>query len=136
MPYKAVADRQVIIEKGKIYSKLPTPKNVIIDYERPNVNVQRIVQNEGIIQAEPSTYNITTRPNGEIKVVEKIYDLPPQSTSLHLEQAASTPAKRLNSSYTPIVRTKSAAVLRGTYNYNDPWRSTYRSSYTGRGFGI
>jgi len=135
LPYKAPADRQVILERGKIYQKLPVPKNVIIDYEKPNVNVERIVHNEGIIRAEPNIYTLS-QADGELKIVDRIYDLPPHSSYNHLEQARSIPAK-VHIGSMPAVRAKSAFGRHsGPYVFNDPWRSTYKNSYTGRGFGI
>lgn len=131
MPYKQPADRQVILERGKIHEKLPAPRNVIIDYEKPNVNVQRIIHNDGVIRVDPISYTLS-QPNGELKIVDKIYELPTQN--MHLQQAKSIPAKTFVGSV-PLARAKSALV-RGPTLQSDPWRSTYKTSYTGRGFGI
>ena len=67
-------------------------------------------------------------------MVDKIYDMP--NTSYHIDQAYATPSlKRIGS--VASVRAKSGLyTTRGPYNYSDPWRSTYKNSYTGRGFGI
>jgi len=46
----------VIVERGKIFARMPTPKNVIIDHEIPNINVERHVYNEGTHRADPSRY--------------------------------------------------------------------------------
>ncbi len=67
-------------------------------------------------------------------MVDKIYDMP--NSSVHIDQAYATPSlKRIGS--VPAVRAKTAInTARGPYNYSDPWRTTYKNSYTGRGFGI
>jgi hypothetical protein len=68
LPYQKPADRQVILERGKIYEKIPAPKNVIIDYERPQVQVQRIVHNDGVMRVDPISYTLS-QPSIAIKMV-------------------------------------------------------------------
>ena len=146
MPYQPLPDRQVIVERGKIYEKQPAPKNVIIEYENPQVQIDRRVYDEGVIKInDPSLYT-TARPNGELRVVEKITDLPvPNLVSTSTVVYPSRP-------YTPTINrttismndvsnlTKSrpktcfTSPIKGPVSYNGPWNTTYRTSYTGRGF--
>ena len=147
MPYKPLPDRPVIVERGKIYEKQPAPKNVIIEYENPNVNIQRNVYDEGIIRADPNTYSTYGLSNSEVRIVDKISDLPMANsqytsytpapvTSIQLPTQLTRPVTpKLTSSLLNRPKSGATTVPRGPIAYTGPWNTTYRSSYTGRGFG-
>jgi hypothetical protein len=134
----------VIVERAKVYDRPAHPKNVIIEYENPRVNVEKQVYDEGIIRVDPNTYN-RTGVNGELRIVDRITDLPiPNATSYQppANLSSSVPyTTQVNTSLSDLSRvnttnylTSSAPVARGPASYVGPWNTTYRSSYTGRGF--
>jgi hypothetical protein len=143
LPYKPLPDRQVIVERGRIYEKQPNPKNVIIEYENPHVNIDRHVYDEGVLRADPRTYSSmeSYRNNAELRIVDRINDLPmPNSDSY--QTRSYTPAPTYYTSIRPstpkLARPKTASgslVInppKGPTSYVGPWNTTYRSSYTGR----
>lgn len=73
MPYKSV-ERPVIVQKIKPQNKCPTPKNVIIEYEKPKAVAIRQVIEEGVFRVDPATYQSSS--NGEVRIVDRITDLP------------------------------------------------------------
>lgn len=142
LPYKPLADRQVIVERGRIYEKQPAPRNVIIDYESPRVQIDRRIYDEGIIKVnEPQRYT-SARPNGELRIVDRISDLPmPNATSYSTTVYEPTTSYRAASSLTnlaemsrPRPKTTHGAysIIRGPVSYIGPWNTTYQSSYNGR----
>lgn len=145
MPYKPLADRQVIVERGRIYEKQPNPKNVIIEYENPNVNIERNVYDEGIIRADPRTYSSmeSYRNNAELQVVDRITDIPmPNAQYSTFKSYAPTSNQHISVNTRPVTpklsrpKTTSGQMVinapKGPTSYNGPWNTTYRSSYTGR----
>lgn len=151
LPYKPLPDRQVIVERGRIYEKQPNPKNVIIEYENPNVNIERSVYDEGVIRADPRSYSSleSYRNNAEIRMVDRINDFPmPNATEYRTYAPASTQHITINTRpVTPKMslngingRPKTASgslvargpIAKGPTSYNGPWNTTYRSSYTGK----
>jgi hypothetical protein len=143
LPYKPLPDRQVIVERGKIYEKQPNPKNVIIEYENPRINIDRRVYDEGVLRADPRCYSSleSYRNYAEVRMVDKINDIPMPNAECYRQV---TPA----ANYTvvrPITpkfsrpKTASGSLVinppKGPTSYVGPWNTTYRSSYTGRGFG-
>jgi len=136
----------VIVERGKTYEKQPAPKNVIIEYEKPPVQVEKQVCEEGVMRADPNTY-LSTRPCGEVAVVDKITELPQPNTSCcHPSMARSyTPSAAANVTATSLnpMRSKTSLeqtsvntppVAKGPASFVSPWNTTYRTSYTGKGF--
>ena len=57
------------------------PRNVIIEYEKPKAIAIRQVIEEGIIRADPATYQ-SQPSNGEIKYVDRITDLPIENSNI------------------------------------------------------
>ena len=132
LDYKQPSDRQVIVEKAPIYKKLPAPKNVIIEYEKPRTIIETAIYNEGIIRADPNVY-MTSNPNGELRIVDKIYDMN-NSDSYY------TPVNTLTYRHVePQIELKQAKPSKplpqnsGPSTYYGPWNTTYRTSYTARG---
>ncbi len=144
MPYQKPEDRQVIVERGKIFARMPTPKNVIIDHEIPNINVERHVYNEGTHRADPNRYKtLDGTTNAELKIVEKIYDLPSHTVHVSNQSRPTTPSyylQKLEIVQKPQVLLRSSTDMpsklpntaMGPFNYSGPWNTTYRSSYTGK----
>jgi len=138
-------DRQVIVERGRIYEKQPNPKNVIIEYENPNVNIDRRVYDEGVIRADPRTYSSmeSYRNNAELRVVDRINDIPmPNASYSHSYTPAPVSTQHISVNTRPVTpklsrpKTTSGSLVinapKGPTSYNGPWNTTYRSSYTGR----
>jgi hypothetical protein len=146
LPYKPLPDRQVILERGRMYERQPDPKNIIIDYEQPRVNIDRRVYDEGVIRADPRTYSSmeSYRNNAhEVRVVDRITDAPMANSSYssYPVQTYSRPASTYNRAVTPLLsrpKTSSGPMIigggpKGPAGYNGPWNTTYRSSYNGKG---
>lgn len=144
MPYQKPEDRQVIIERGKTFARIPTPKNIIIDHEVPRINVEQHVYNEGTFRADPKQNHVlnTTTPS-ELRVVNKIYDLPSHTVHVSNQSRPVTPSYYLQKlevmqSQPKFLRASTDMPSRlpktamGPYNYSGPWNTTYRSSYTGK----
>lgn len=135
LPYQQPADRRVIVERGKTFARLPTPKNVIIDHEIPHINIEKNVYNEGTHRADPRSYSRLSN-NAELKIVDKIYDMPAHTTVVSDQSRPFTPSYYLQK--LELVRSKTAVpselpkTAMGPYNYSGPWNTTYRSSYTGK----
>ncbi len=131
MPYKAPEDREIIVERGKIYGKIPAPKNVIIDHEIPHIHIDRQIYNEGVIRADPSSYrNLNGYSTAELKIVDKINDLP--SHNIITITRPATPTYYIQKLEVVRPKTASAKPSSGPYSFSGPWATTYRSSYTGR----
>ena len=146
MPYKPQPERPVIVERGKIYEKQPAPKNVIIEYERPAVNIEKQVFEEGVIRADPNSYLNSSYSNAEVRIVDQITDLPARYTPTWQQPPTTTIVTRpLTPKARPVtpktntliseLNKTSTSTVRGPVSYSGPWNTTYRSSYTGRGFG-
>lgn len=132
----------MIVERGKTYEKQPAPKNVIIEYERPQVCVDKQVCEEGVTRTDPDTY-MSTRPCGDLTVVDKITDLPAPNNSIQCYPRSYTPANITNLTTTTTtvnpLKSKtsldtSGPVAKGPASFVSPWNTTYRTSYTGKGF--
>ena len=167
MPYKPLPERQVIVERAKTFEKQPAPKNVIIEYERPNVCIDKQVFDEGVIRADPRNYNVySSCGREEIRVVDNITDMPVPTTRSQYGQArmcannvhlCSCPSnggsgctcggnvqyqsapRPVTASYAKEEKPKISAsgsnvLAKGPASYAGPWNTTYRSSYTGKGF--
>lgn len=137
LPYQKPEDRQVIVERGKIYARAPTPKNVIIDHETPHVKIDRHVYNEGTFRADPDRNNVLdAAARAELQVVDKIYDLPSHTVHVSNQSRPTTPKYYLQK--LELVRSKTdmpselPKTAMGPFNYSGPWNTTYRSSYTGK----
>lgn len=109
------------------------PKNVIIEYEHPPVSLERQVFDEGVLRANPSDYNMV-RTNGELRIVDKINDIPSSNPGIvRTYQPLYTNA---SSTYATPRASQQLTTVRGPTQYLGPWNTTYRSSYTGRGYGL
>lgn len=137
-------DRQVIVERGKIYEKQPAPKNVIIDYEVPRVQIDRRVYDEGVYKINNPERYTSARPNGELRLVDRISDMPaPNATSYTTtvykptwNPARSVTPNKASQSLTDL-RPKTSIVtssIKGPIAYVGPWNTTYRTSYNAKGY--
>lgn len=134
LPYKPPGERPVLVERGRTYERQPPPKNVIIEYEHPTVNLERQIFDEGVLRADPANYN-RVGYNGELRIVDKITDLP-TANSAFAAQTYQPMWSNASSSYaTPRDYPSPMSTARGPTQYMGPWNTTYRSSYTGRGYG-
>lgn len=149
-----MAERRVVVERGKMYEKQPAPKNVIIEYEKPPVQLEKCVSDEGVQRADPNTY-LSTRPfAGDVTVVDKINDLPQPNagfssfnpsmlvnTRSYTPSAAAcapnvtTTTMRSKTSLEPTMVSSPPSGAKGPASFVSPWRTTYQTSYSGRGFG-
>ncbi|KAI0981689.1 hypothetical protein GJ496_001763 [Pomphorhynchus laevis] len=68
--------RKIILEKAPEISLRPPPRNIIIEYSSPLAVSLPEYHIEGVFVADPLTYTYSPH-DGELKVVDKIYDLPP-----------------------------------------------------------
>lgn len=93
LPYKTT-ERPVIIQKIKQQAQQPPPKNVIIEYDTPKAVAVRQVIEEGIFRVDPATYEANSAANGEVRIVDRITDLPIENSrilsQLKLESASKT----------------------------------------------
>ena len=138
----------MIVERAKPVEKQPAPKNVIIEYERPGVCADKCVVDEGVIRADPRTYNsYQSCGREEVRVVDRITDLPVANgralTQMQLyhpsaQQRPATPAPAQSyprPATAKINASGSNVVAKGPVSYAaGPWNTTYRSSYKGAGF--
>ena len=69
----------MIIQKVKPAVK---PQNVIIEYEKPSAVAIREVTEEGVYRVDPASYQSVKNATGEIKYVERITELPLQSSKV------------------------------------------------------
>jgi len=128
LPYKPQAERPVIVERGKIYEKQPAPKNVIIEYERPAVNIEKQVFDEGVIRADPSSYLNSSYSNAEVRIVDQITDFPGSYTPTWQQPPTTTivtrpltpKARPANISINELNKT-STSTVRGPVSYSGPW---------------
>ena len=149
-------ERQVIVERGRTFERQPAPKNVIIEYERPNVHVEKCVHDEGVTRADPATYrNYSSCGREEVRVVDQITDMPIPNVAPGCSVSVRRPcggtcnqnnanawasvARPVTAGNKPAIITASGSNLVnkgpvGPTSYNGPWNTTYRSSYNGKGF--
>lgn len=73
--------RRIILEKAADVPLRPPPRNIIIEYTRPQAFMLPEYKVEGVFQADPLTYTYSPY-DGELKVVEKIHHLPPPPANM------------------------------------------------------
>jgi hypothetical protein len=144
LPYKSLPERKVVVERGKVYEKQPAPKNVIIEYERPNVQIDKQVYDEGVLRVDPRSYNLySSNGREEVRVVDRINDLPvpthrsSQQPVLYQHLTRPTTGSKLIQVVEPQPQPpalNSNVLAKGPVSYAGPWNTTYRSSYTGKGY--
>jgi hypothetical protein len=79
----------VIVQKIKQSTQQnPPPKNVIIEYEKPKAVAIRQVIEEGIFRVDPATYQ-SAHSEGEVRIVDRITDLPIQNSRILAELSES-----------------------------------------------
>ncbi|CAF3874573.1 unnamed protein product [Rotaria magnacalcarata] len=84
LPYKKVK-RPVLLQKAPPPEPPKVTRNVIIEYEPLKAFTVRRVIEEGIFRVDPhqyASYNAQTHTGGDVRVVERIEDLPPPSEKL------------------------------------------------------
>ena len=127
MPYKSTK-RQVIVQKVKPPPPVPTPKNIIIEYEKPKAVAIRQVIEEGIIRVDPATYQ-NQQSNGEIRFVDRITDLPIENSSILAELCLDSSSGYKRSDLTNESEVFSDPTLQSTLpNLLDPNYYTTNSS--------
>jgi hypothetical protein len=140
LPYQETKERPVIVERAPALEVLRPPKNVIIEYEQPKAHHEQIVIDEGVFNADPQSHNATSTI-GEVRIVDKITDLPvnyskyltnrrPQTTQSRASSA--NPYDQQQQAPQPLLsQTEPAQQYRtATYNYPGAYTTTYRASYT------
>ena len=113
--------RPVIVQKIKQQPPPPTPRNVIIEYEKPKAVAIRHVIEEGVVRADPATYQITPI-HGEIRYVDRITDLPIENSNI-LAQLNMDSAND-NSSYQKYLSETTSSY----YNAKEGNNSNYNTS--------
>jgi hypothetical protein len=98
--------RPVIVQKIKQLPIMPAPRNVIIEYEKPKAVAIRHVIEEGVVRADPATYQITPA-HGEIRYVDRITDLPIENSNI-LSQINYEASSNDNSSYAKYLNATSS----------------------------
>lgn len=135
LPYQEVKERPVIVERAPLPEIIRPPKNVIIEYEQPRVHHEQVIVDEGVFRADPQSHNGTSTI-GEVRIVDKITDLPVNYSKYLTERRPSARAMSSTSLYeqkppTPqFSQTEPAQQYRtSTYNYPGAYTTTYRASY-------
>ncbi|KAL7668537.1 hypothetical protein ACOME3_009235 [Neoechinorhynchus agilis] len=75
LPYEAPR-RKIILQKAPPLPQIPKPRNVVVEYSSPTTLSVPEYKIEGIYRADPLTYTYSEH-TGQLKVVDKIYDIPP-----------------------------------------------------------
>ncbi len=78
----------MIIQRFKPLVSQSLPKNIIIEYEKPKAVAVRHVVEEGVYRVDPTTYQTSTTSNGEVRIVERITDLPIENSRILAQYAA------------------------------------------------
>lgn len=95
LPYKAI-ERPVIVQKIKHVNQKPTtPKNVIIEYEKPKAVAIRQVIEEGVFRVDPTTYQTSTPNGGEVRIVDRITDLPLENSRILTQYDSHSSAEKV-----------------------------------------
>ncbi|CAF0831186.1 unnamed protein product [Adineta steineri] len=142
LPYQETKERPVIVERAPAQEIMRAPKNLIIEYEQPRAHHEQIIIDEGVFRADPLSHNATSTM-GEVRIVDKITDLPVNYSKYLTNRRPQTGQVRQSSSYDNISdqyqqapqqqfsQTEPAQQYRTTtYNYPGAYSTTYRSSYT------
>lgn len=127
MPYKSTK-RPVIVQKVKPQIQA-APRNVIIEYEKPKAIAIRQVIEEGIIRADPATYQ-SQPSNGEIKYVDRITDLPIENSNIlsQLTLDSSSSAYRSSNHSNYYSDNSSSTYSKLTNNNNNASSSSLKNS--------
>ncbi|CAF0842890.1 unnamed protein product [Adineta ricciae] len=148
LPYQETKERPVIVERAPPAEVIRAPKNLIIEYEQPRAHHEQVIIDEGVFRADPQSHNATSTI-GEVRIVDKITDLPVNYSKYLNNRRPQTGQPRLSSSTGNIYdqyqqapqqqlsQTEPPQQYRTTtYNYPGAYTTTYRASYTnqsGRG---
>jgi len=85
LPYKKVK-RPVLLQKAPPREPIKPTRNVVIEYEPLKAFTVRRVIEEGVFRVDPhqfASYNSRSQPGGgDVRIVERIDDLPPPSEQL------------------------------------------------------
>jgi len=84
LPYKKVK-RPVLLQKAPPPEPCKPVRNVVVEYEPLKAHTVRRVIEEGVFRVDPrqySTYCSESTAGGDVRVVERIDDLPPPSEKL------------------------------------------------------
>ncbi len=110
LPYKKVK-RPILLQKAPPLPPVKEARNVIIEYEPLKAYTVRRVIEEGIFRVDPTQYaNYNTqKTDGDVRIVDRIDDLPPPSEELlrvlkEYNAGSSSNADQSHLSTTPIHR--------------------------------
>lgn len=137
LPYQENKERPVIVERAPAPDIIRPPKNVIIEYEQPKAHHEQIVIDEGVFRADPQSHNATSTM-GEVRIVDKITDLPVNYSKYLTNRRPESVQSRSNSNayerappQPQFSQPEPAPQYRSTtYNYPGAYTTTYRASYT------
>ncbi len=106
------------------------PKNIIIEYERPKAIAVRQVVEEGIFRVDPATYTNSLNSNSEIRVVDRITDLPIENSTLLQQHFSKLKAVALKSAEENLDQEYSDILSKSLGNSeNNSGRSSTNSNY-------
>ncbi|CAF1206846.1 unnamed protein product [Adineta ricciae] len=134
LPYEETKERPVIVQRAPPAEIIKPAKNLIIEYEQPKAHHEQVVVDEGVFRADPQTHNATST-HGEIRIVDKITDLPVNYSKYLTNRRSSTNSLPPSSNQTQMVQPQfSTAEPTQQYrsaasNYPGAYTTTYRSSY-------
>ncbi|CAF3332170.1 unnamed protein product [Rotaria socialis] len=137
LPYQETKERPVIVQRAPAPEVIRPPKNVIIQHEQPKAHHEQIITDEGVFHADPQYHNATSTI-GEVRIVDKITDLPVNYSKYLTNRRPETVQSRAPSTasqYQPapqqFTQAEPGPEYRSTnYNYPGAYTTTYRASYT------
>lgn len=137
LPYQENKERPVIVERAPALEAIRPPKNVIIEYEQPRAQHEQIIIDEGVFRADPTSHNATSTM-GEVRIVDKITDLPVDYSKylsrrpISVQSRAPSNAGAYDHAPPPQISQPAPGpqYRSTTYNYPGAYTTTYRSSYT------
>ena len=103
---------------------------MIIDHEVPHIQINTHIYNEGVYRADPQSYRRLEGTKAELKLVDKINEMPSQR--IVSANRPATPNYYTEKMEVVRPKTPSAYTHSGPYNYSGPWNTTYRTSYNNK----
>ncbi len=162
LPYKDPGERQVIVEKAPYVKPATPPRNIIIEYERPNAVINKRYIDDGVYATDPKAYSsaqevkYVDRNGHELIPVEYLTKYLASNEPIHNKlqhsltsyedksERVNTPSRPPSAPYAQHVvveqkhRPKTSVPTTksrpGPVMYSTPWTTTYKTSYYDRGF--
>lgn len=72
LPYKKPEERTVVYEKAPEPAPLPKQKNLVIEWETPDIEINRKIKKLGVIEADPAQYREQYRFNKSFNDLPKL----------------------------------------------------------------